>query len=258
METILFQKQNRIATITFNRPQAMNSLNEQMAQELVQVFSQLKTDPEVRIVILNGAGKLFMAGGDVSYFYQNLASIDSQVEKVIKLVHSVIEAMMHSDKIIIAAVHGSVAGIGLSFMLASDLVIAAAETKFTTAYSRIGTTTDGGLTYNLLRTVGTKKAMELALLAELFDANTAKDLGMLNWIVPQTELAEASNKIATRLSNGPKEVLASIKRLVNASSQNNLQQQLKLEEDAFIAATRTENFRRGVTAFVNKAEADFE
>lgn len=257
MSTILTTKQDAIATISFHRPEAMNSLNEVMAQELLGIMTEFTQDPKLRVIILRGTGQLFMAGGDVGFFYRHLSEIEKKVDSVISQVHQVVQMMQQSDKIIIAAVHGSVAGIGVSFMLASDLVIAADDTKFTLAYSKIGATPDGGLTFTLPRIVGTKKAMELALLSDVFDAKMAKSYGLINWVVKREELEQETINIATHIASGPAFTFASIKHLINTTWQRDLTGQLKAEEKSFIEVAKTEDFRRGVTAFVMKSKVEF-
>jgi 2-(1,2-epoxy-1,2-dihydrophenyl)acetyl-CoA isomerase len=257
MSTILTTKQGPIATISFHRPEAMNSLNEIMAQELHSIITEFTNDPDLRVIILRGTGKLFMAGGDVAFFHRHLSDIEQKVHAVISQVHQVVQMIQQSDKIIIAAVHGSVAGIGVSFMLAADLVIAADDTKFTLAYSKIGATPDGGVTFTLPRIVGTKKAMELALLSDVFDAKMAKTYGLINWVVKSEELEQETINIATHIASGPAFTYANIKHLINNTWERDLAGQLKAEEKSFIAVAKTEDFRRGVTAFVMKSKVEF-
>lgn len=257
LTTLQFSHENAIATITFNRPKAMNSLNEIMAKELAMLIETIRTDNSIRVVILRGAEPTFMAGGDVGFFHQHLDDMASKARQVISQVHQVIREIQNSDKIFIAAVHGSVAGIGVSFMLACDLAIAAEASKFTLAYSKIGATPDGSVTYTLPRIVGTKKAMELAILSDVIDAKTALELGMVNWVVPENAFAEHVLKIAHRIVAGPRLAFATTKRLINQSWQHTLEQQFEAEEEAFVAAAQTDDFRRGVTAFITKSKVKF-
>jgi len=171
--TVLLNKDNAVATITFNRPDAMNAFNHEMADEFQNIIQEVKSDPTIRAIQLSGAGDLFMAGGDIEFFYKNLEQMPAGVKEIINQVNQTITAIREMEKPVLACVHGAVAGIGISFMLACDLVIAAEDTKFTLAYSGIGTSPDGGASYNLPRLVGSKKAMELLLLSERFDAQTA-------------------------------------------------------------------------------------
>lgn len=258
MQTILYEVSNNIATITFNRPTAMNALNPQMADELARVTEQTLLDKSIRAVLIKGAGELFMAGGDIRFFYDTLDTMPAEVLPVVRKVNASILNLIGMPKPVIACVHGSVAGIGLSFMLAADLVIAAEGTQFTTAYSKIGLTPDGGLSYTLPRLVGVKKAMELLLLANVFDANKAYELGLVNHLATQDTVFSEGDRLIQQLAQGPTNSYAKMKQLVHSSMTAGLAAQLEAEAHAFVAATVTEDFREGVAAFVTKAKPQFK
>jgi 2-(1,2-epoxy-1,2-dihydrophenyl)acetyl-CoA isomerase len=258
METLELTIKNGVGCITLDRPEAMNTLNNVMADELLTAIQTLNKDNSVAVIMLCGAGSSFMAGGDIDYFYKNLESLPTEVENIIDTVHQFVENIVNCPKPVIAAVHGSVAGIGMSFMLACDLVIAAEGTKFTTAYSKIGITPDGGCTYFLPRLVGFQKAKELIMLSTLLDAEQAKDMGLINFIVPAACLTEEAERLAQKLLKGPKLVYAKVKNLVNQSMENDLAAQLNLEKQSFRASTATKDFKEGVTAFIKKQKPEFE
>jgi 2-(1,2-epoxy-1,2-dihydrophenyl)acetyl-CoA isomerase len=258
MSTILYKKINEvIATVTFNRPTAMNSLDHVMAEEFLNVVIEIEKDPAIRVVILQGMGDQFMAGGDIGFFYQHLNSINEQSQQMIEQVHSITRKLMSLPKMILASVHGAVAGIGISFMLAADLVIASENTKFTMAYSAIGASPDGGVTYHLPRLVGSKKAMEYLLFSERFTAADAAHHGLINWVVSEEERETKTFNMAQRLASGPQVSFCNIKSLVRNSSEHSLDQQLSLEEKYFVAAASTPDFATGVTAFVKKQKPEF-
>lgn len=256
-DTLLYTVNDAIATITFNRPTAMNSFNLQMANDLEALTDQIKLDSAVRAVILNGAGPLFMAGGDLRFFYEKLTTMPAGVSKMVRTLNASILNLMHMPKPVLASVHGSVAGAGVSLMLACDLIIAADNTKFTLAYSSIGTTPDGGASFNLPRLVGTKKAMEWLMLSDVFDAQTALAHGLINWLVTADQLAAETHRCASRLAHGPTQSYARIKQLVNSSWQNNLETHLEQEAKSFAASTATNDFKTGVTKFLEKAKPQF-
>lgn len=256
-KTILLTQEKHIATIHFNRPDAMNSLNETMADEFLHAITTLEKQDDIKLVILQGSGKTFMAGGDISFFYQHLNHIGEKINSIIEKVHKISQKLQSMNKIVLACVHGSVAGIGMSFMLTADLVIAAENTKFTMAYSKLGTSTDGGATYYLPRHLGIKKAMQLALLSEAFASSEAERLGLINWVVADTELENFKNKLADKIVNGPTIALNNIKHLIQQSFNNDLDAQLQAEQKAFVTAVQTEDFRQGVTAFINKEKPTF-
>ncbi len=257
-QTLMFSIEQHIATITFNRPEAMNTFNQQMAEELEAVTEQVRHDASVRAVLVNGAGPLFMAGGDISFFAANLQSMPRGVMKIMHALNAAIIHLMEMPKPVLASVHGSVAGVGMSIMMACDLIIAAESTKFTMAYSGIGITPDGGATYQLPRLVGTKKAMEWLLLSEVFTAETAHAFGLVNWVVAKESLAQETARLLQRLANGPTRALADAKRLVNQSWQQSLETQLAHEATAFAACTTTTDFRAGVSAFLGKKAVAFQ
>lgn len=256
--TILLTKKDQIATITFNRPQAMNALDDHMADKLLAVTTDVAEDDQIRAVCLRGAGNTFMAGGDVKYFYDNLDNLKNNIHGMISKVHAVVNLIQNMPKPILAAVEGSVAGVGFSFMAACDLVLAAEGTKFTLAYTKIGTSPDGGSTYNLPRQIGTKKTMELALFSNILSAEEAKQLGLLNWVVPQTMFEAEINNITKRLALGPTAAYGRVKALINHTFVHDLEEQLLAEEQAFVASSGTADFRQGVTAFVSKSKPIFE
>jgi len=255
--TVKLEKQGSIATITFNRPDKMNSFNLAMADDMEAVTEDVMLDDKIRAVILKGEGKLFMAGGDLKYFAENLKTMPAGILHIIRQLKSSMFNLRNMNKPVLAAVHGSVAGVGVSFMLAADLVIAADDTKFTLAYTGIGTSPDGGVSYMLPRLVGTKKAMELMMLSELFDAKTALQHGLINWVAPGDQLFDQVNAIATRLANGPTKAFANVKRLVNHTWDNSFETQCELEALSFAECSATQDFTAGVSAFVSKKKPEF-
>ena len=177
--------------------------------------------------------------------------------KIVRTLNATIHNLMHMPKPVLASVHGSVAGVGISLMLATDLVIAAENTKFTTAYSGIGISPDGGCSFQLPRLVGAKKAMEWLLLSDIFDAYEAKNQGLINWVVSEDQLEKNTHKILTRLAKGPAQSYASIKRLVNSTWQETLSNQLEEEGRAFAACSVTQDFQSGVKGFLTKKQVEF-
>jgi 2-(1,2-epoxy-1,2-dihydrophenyl)acetyl-CoA isomerase len=257
-DSVLLHIENHIATITLNRPQQMNTYNDQMSAALEQITTQVMLDENVRAVVLCGAGKLFMAGGDIAFFHEHLNSMSNVATKIIRQLNATIRALQTMPKPVIASVHGAVAGVGISLMLAADLIFAATETNFTTAYSNLGLSSDGGATYFLPRHVGTKKAMQLFLLAEKFNAQTAQELGLINWVVSTDILNTETTKLAQKLANGPTQAYAAVKKLVNQSHETTLSQQLEDEAIHFVQCSETKDFQAGVKGFMSKTPVVFE
>jgi len=246
-----------VATIALNRPHVMNAMDGEMMQQLRPVTEAVEKDPAVRAVVLRGEGAAFMAGGDVAVFHQHLAELPELIVTWGREMHAAFLALRRMGKPVLASVHGAVAGAGFSLMCATDLAIAAADTRFTLAYTNIGASPDGGSTYFLPRLVGYKKAMEMIMLPDRFDAETARQNGLVNWVVPNEKLAEETARIAQRLAAGPTRAYAEAKRLVNQSL-DSLDAQMEQELQAFSRCARGADLKEGVTAFVEKRKPVFK
>lgn len=256
-KTLVFSISDHVATISFNRPNAMNCFDDVMADELAALTLQVRDDHTIRALLLKGAGALFMAGGDIRLFHARLDKMPAGVKQIVETLNVSINNLMSMPKPVLASVHGSVAGVGVSFMLACDLVIAAEDTKFTMAYSGIGLSPDGGAAFNLPRLVGSKKALEWIFFSEVFTADTALKYGLVNWVVQPNLLDEETKKILLRLAKGPTASYARAKKLVNESWQHTLENHLANEAEAFAACTTTVDFKQGVNAFLEKRKPEF-
>ena len=257
-DTLLYSVAGSVATVTLNRPHVMNALDADMIRRLRAVCDQACDDARVRAIVLRGNGPAFLAGGDVALFHANLPRLPEMVARLAGELHQAIMALRRAAKPVLASVHGAVAGAGISLLAAADLAVAAADAKFTLAYSKIAASPDGGSTWFLPRLVGYRKALELALLSDTFDADTAREIGLVNWVVPAAELAAETEKIAGRLANGPTFAYGETKALVNQSFDNTLERQLEAEAQAFARCASTADLAEGVTAFVEKRAPKFE
>jgi 2-(1,2-epoxy-1,2-dihydrophenyl)acetyl-CoA isomerase len=261
-DEVLYAVNDGVATLTLNRPDVMNAIDGKMAVALRGCIDRLEGDPSVRAVILEGAGKAFMAGGDIKFFTEvtglSPEARSRHFQHFIDVeVHPLLLRLRRMQLPVIGRVHGAVAGFGMSLMLNCDLVYASPETIFTLAYIRLGTSPDGGSTYFLARHVGAKRAMEIALLGDRFDAEMALSLGLINEIVPEEALAEHVSSIAERLARGPTEALAQTKQLISTSLDHTLEEQLAAEGRAFSRCAATPDFVEGVAAFVGKRPPTF-
>jgi 2-(1,2-epoxy-1,2-dihydrophenyl)acetyl-CoA isomerase len=256
-ETLLYVVAGNIATITLNRPHVMNALDPEMIARLREVCELARDDAAVRAIVLRGNGPAFLAGGDVALFHANLPRLPQMIEKLARELHFAILALRRAAKPVVASVHGACAGAGVSLLAAADLALAAADTKFTLAYSRIATSPDGGSTYFLPRLVGYRKALELTLLSDTFDAGAALAMGLVNRVVPGAELAAETDRLAQRLANGPTYAYGEAKALINDSFERSLESQLEAEAQAFARCARTADLAEGVSAFVEKRIPSF-
>ena len=256
-DSILYSVAEGVATITLNRPQVLNALDARMIVELRAACERAEHDAAARAVVLRGAGPAFLAGGDVAFFRANLARMPALVREGGAELNHAILALRRAPKPVLASVHGAVAGAGLSLAAAADLAIAAEGTKFTVAYSKIGTSPDGGATHYLPRLLGARRALELMLLSDAVDAQTALRLGLVNWVTSLEQLGAETEAIARRLALGATLALGEIKRLVNESPDQPLAAQLEAEVEAFARCAGTHDFAEGVTAFVEKRKPVF-
>lgn len=261
-DTVHYEVADGIATITLNRPKALNALNDEMREALLEATARAEVDERARCVVVRGAGDSFMAGGDVKRFYEQRESDSFATRRRflegINHIHPICFALRRMPKPVLASVHGYAAGFGLSLALACDLAIAADTAKFTLAYVRIGTSPDGSASYTLPRAVGLKKAMEMALLGDDMDAATAQAHGLINFVAPQAELAAETQKLAARLASGPTRAYANVKRLIWASQDNGYESQLQLEAECFADNAVNGDFAEGVAAFAEKRKPQFK
>lgn len=256
--SVLYAVDDGVATITLNRPQVMNALDAGMLHGLREAAERAERDASARVVVVRGAGPAFLAGGDVGLFHANLPRMAALVREGATEFHHAILALRRAPKPVLASVQGAVAGAGISLIAAADFCIAAEGTKFTMAYSKLGTSPDGGATHTLPRLVGNRKALELILLSDAFDAQTALRLGLANWVVGAEQLEAETESLARRLAQGATVAYGEIKRLVYAGADQSFAAQLDAEKEAFVRCAATRDFAEGVTAFVEKRKPEFK
>ena len=246
-----------VATLSFNRPQVLNAMDAEMMIQFRAAAELVQHDQAVRAVVLRGEGPAFISGGDLAVFKQHLTELPQVVVRWGREMHFAILALRRMGKPVLASVHGACAGAGFSVLCAADLAIASEDARFTLAYANIGASPDGGSTYFLPRLVGYKKAMELTLLPETFDARQAQTLGLVNWVVPAGQLATETERIARRLAAGPTRAYSEAKRLMNQSFAQGLEAQMEEELAAFARCARTADLAEGLAAFAAKRKPAF-
>jgi 2-(1,2-epoxy-1,2-dihydrophenyl)acetyl-CoA isomerase len=249
-----FEKRGNIACLQFNRPQVLNALDVEAADAFLKACEELSVSPEVRAIVVTGAGRAFMAGGDLASMRDDpVRSARSLIEPM----HAGLQLLALGRAPVIAALHGVVAGAGLSIALNADLVMAAEGTKFNLAYANVGASCDLGASWGLPRIVGFRRALQIALLSDPFDVEQALAWGIVNWIVLEQSLESEAMAVAGRLAAGPTIAIGNIKKLMRASFDNALPQQLDSERDAFLACAATSDFKEGVSAFLERRPAAF-
>lgn len=254
---VIVERQGAVLTVTMNRPRVLNVLDEAMADALVAAFAPIAGDTSVRAVVLAGAGRSFMAGGDLSRFDADLAAAPATAAALIDRFHMLMRMIKALPQPVIAAVQGPVAGGGVGLALACDLVIAAQGASFLSAYTRLGTNPDGGTTWSLTQLLGPRRALEFVLLNEAMDAETALRLGLVNRVVPDGESTRSAQAMAERLGQGSFAAGKATKALIQAAAEGSFDAQLDLEKQAFTGNAGTADFREGIRAFFERRAPRF-
>jgi 2-(1,2-epoxy-1,2-dihydrophenyl)acetyl-CoA isomerase len=256
-ETIRLDLDGGIARLTLARPEAANTINLLLAQELLEATAVLHDQPSVRVVLLRGEGRLFCGGGDLKEFAELGDGVPAHLRAVTTALHAAIIRLARLPAPVVAAVHGSAAGAGFSLACAADIVVAADSARFLLAYAAVGLTPDGSATFFLPRLVGLRRAQELVLLNRTLTAAEALAWGLVTEVVPEAELDRRVDELAVRLAAGPTLALGAAKRLLWSSFDTSLETQLERETEALSAAAATEDGREGVAAFVAKRPPRF-
>ncbi|HYL91372.1 MAG TPA: enoyl-CoA hydratase-related protein [Burkholderiales bacterium] len=257
MKTLLYEVKDHVARITFNRPDAANALDLQMALDLMHASIQASEDPAVRAALITGAGKMFSGGGDLKSFAAQGDALPGHLKETALYLHAAVSRFVRMDAPVIVAVNGSAGGAGMSLCLFADLVLAAESAKFTMAYTRAGLSPDGSSTYFLPRIVGVRRALELALTNRVLTAREAAEWGIVTKVVADGELLGEAETLARQLAAGATRALGIAKRLMHHSFSESLETQMELEAQAIAEAARTRDAREGIAAFIAKRKPTF-
>ena len=254
---ILLKIDNKVATITLNRPEVFNSFNREMAFQFQDALDECKNNEEVRAIIITGNGKAFGAGQDLKEVTD--PELNPGFSKILEEHYNpIITRIRAIPKPIIAAVNGVAAGAAANIALACDIVVAKEEASFIQAFSKIGLIPDSGGTYFLPRLVGFQKATALAMLGDKISSNEAEKMGMIYKSIPSEEFETEVSKLADKLAHMPTKALGMIKELFNHSMQNNLEEQLAMESKLQIEAAQSDDYAEGVKAFIEKRPPNFK
>lgn len=255
--TITYDVADAVATITLNRPDALNALNLELKLELLAALERAAADDAVRAVLLTGAGRAFCAGQDLREHGGGLAAGTGLHDTVRKHYNPIVRTLAGMGKPTVAAVNGVAAGAGAGLAFACDLRIAADGARFVMAFAGVGLAPDTGVSWTLQRLAGPAVARELLLLGETVDAPRALELGLVNRVVPGEELAETTGGLARRLAAGPTAAYAATKRALDFAATGGLDETLALEAELQDACAATADHREAVTAFLEKRRPTF-
>src|SRR4051812_10000363 len=256
MSFITSQHNGAVYSITLNRLDKFNSFNREMALQMQQALDEARADKTIRAVYITGEGKAFCAGQDLA---EAMDANGPGIEKIVaEHYNPIILRLRTIEKPIVCAVNGVAAGAGANIAFACDIVIAARSASFVQAFSKIGLIPDSGGTYVLPRLVGTARAMGLALLAEKLPAEEAERWGLVWKCVDDASLMAEASGLARRLAAGPTKSYGLIKRAIYESAGNSLESQLDLERDLQREAGFSEDYREGVSAFLQKREPTYK
>lgn len=254
---ILFEVKDGIARITLNRPEVYNAMNMRMSLDLMHAAIACDEDPNVRCVVLTGAGKAFGAGGDLASFASAGDNVPALMKEMTTYFHGAVSRFARMNAPLVVAVNGVAAGAGFSTMLMGDIAIAAESARFTLAYTKAGLTPDGGSTYYLGRAIGLRRAVELALTNRTLTAREALEWGIVNKVVPDTDLAAETDALARALAAGPTRAFGGAKRLLAQGLEETLETQMEYEARSIADMARGGDGREGIAAFVAKRAPNF-
>ena len=259
METVKYELNETVATVTMNRPEALNALSLGLSKDLRLAFEKAIAD-KARCIVLTGEGRAFCSGGDLremQAMWQKEGKIEAFLESPLEALHKVILLIRETPIPFLAAVQGVCAGAGTNFALACDLVFAAENASFNEAFVRIGLSPDCGGSFFLPRAVGEKLAAEMFMTGETISAEKAFAIGMINRVATAENLMSEAMLMAKKLALAPTGSVGRIKQMLNASFSNDLKAQLALEHECQIESGKSNDFKEGVMAFFEKRAPNF-
>ena len=256
-ETLIYQLQEGIATITLNRPDRFNAFNNTLSAELQKALKEAAKDPAVRVVVLTGAGKAFCSGQDLKDI-QGQTGTRNLGESVEKRYNPLIKAMHDMPKPIICRLNGVAAGAGCSLALACDMIIASEQASLIEVFVNVGLVLDSGSSYFLPRAVGMKRAFEMATMASKITAHEAHAMGLVNRVAPHDLLDDEVAIVSNYFAKAPTKTIGMIKKMLYQSSESNLDQMLQQESYCQEIAGYSKDYQEGVAAFVEKRHPTFK
>lgn len=257
-KTIIHEVSEKVATITLNRPEKGNPLNKLISEELLDCLNHCDDDPETRAIILTASGKVFCSGGDLEAVHSFGDSMHLGVPKLLSHLHPMVSKIRSIGLPVIAAVNGPAIGGGTSLAIACDLVVAAKSARFNSHYVLIGASPDCGMTHMLPRLVGLKKATCLMFTGEVFNAQQAYEMGIVNQVVEDSELLNDTKILAKKLAAGATLAIAQTKELINKGLNESFDAQMDYERQALAHIGRSHDFNEAIRAFNEKRKPKFK
>ena len=261
---IILEKQNSVATLRLNRPDALNALSPELLEEFLAATRQVAEDQEMKALVIRGEGRAFCSGADLKFVLETLENDDPKgLQDYITtlandLHHKVVIGLRRLEKPVVAGINGVAAGARFSLNLGCDIRVAARSARFLMAYANIGAPADGGSTYLLPRLIGASRAMEMYLASQPTSAQAALEMGLVNHVVEDDALHQHAMETAVRLAKGPTAAYARVKALFDSSWEHDLATQLDLETAAFADIALTDDFQEGIKAFTERRQARFQ
>lgn len=246
-----------VLSVTFNRPDSLNSLTTPMLSTLTETLDRAATDPRVKVVRLGGAGRGFCSGAGISVEDQAAQTASLSIDDLLVAANRTVESIVALPKPVVAVVHGPAAGVGVSLALASDVVLASEKAFFMLAFTKIGLMPDGGATALVAAAAGRIRAMRMALLAERIPAAQALEYGLVSAVHPHDELESAVAAVIDKLACGPAVSLRLTKQAINAATLTELDAAIGRESAGQLSLLKSRDFREGTKAFQERRGANF-
>ena len=254
---LLFELREHVGTITFNRPHDLNTVNLDMARAMAALASKLPATLGMKAVVMRGAAKHFMAGGDIHAFHGEKRNVLPAISEIIDHFHAFVMCLQELPQPVVSCVRGVAAGGGFSLAIGADIIIADETAKFTPAYRKLGISPDGGGSFFLPRLVGTRKAMEMFLSGKTYGAQEARDMGLINAVAPNSDLDGKTREILDELVSNSSMASAATKQLLKGSELEELRRHLDAEKASFLSLAGGTDFTEGVDAFLQKRNPAF-
>ena len=257
-ETISFEKRDRIAILTLNKPETLNALTFKMGEEITQVINDLRHDREARVLIITGQGRSFSSGGDLRSTFDMYNDPPAQAQQNAFNFYKSFLSVRDLEIPTIAVIHGHTIGAGLCLAMACDMIIASTATKISMSFIKVGINPGMGGTYFLPRLIGTAKAMEMCLLGEAIDAQEALRIGLINYVVEPEQLMDFSLDFAGRIADNPPIAARLIKKSIYQGLNKDLDEVLTFESFAQVICSSTRDMKEAIAAFKEKRPPSFK